>query len=168
MKRSTKVISIIIVFFLIIAGVIAARTMIGMHFQKKFSKRPPPGIIVTEVINSKFSDINNYDILRTLVNFTAVSIFNNIKKYIDCNYLEKYELIISGGGIKNKILFSDLKFFFEGVNVSKLNMNGLNIDNKEAFLMCLLGYTKIMNMPNNLPSVTGASMETVCGTLYES
>ena len=56
MKRSTKVISIIIVFFLIIAGVIAARTMIGMHFQKKFSKRPPPGIIVTEVINSKFSE----------------------------------------------------------------------------------------------------------------
>ena len=54
MKRSTKIISIIAVFFLIIAGVIIARTMIGMHFQKKFSKRPPPGIIVTEVTTSKF------------------------------------------------------------------------------------------------------------------
>ena len=29
--------------------------MIGQHFAKKFSKRPPPGIIVTEVINKKFS-----------------------------------------------------------------------------------------------------------------
>ena len=47
-------------------------------------------------------------------------------------------------------------------------MDGLNIDNKEAFLMCLLGYTRIMNIPNNLPSVTGASIETICGTLYES
>ena len=24
--------------------------MIGNHFKKKFSKRPPPGIIVTEVV----------------------------------------------------------------------------------------------------------------------
>ena len=56
MKRSTKVISIIIVFFLIIASVIVARTMIGKHFQKKFGKRPPPGIIVTEVVKEDFSE----------------------------------------------------------------------------------------------------------------
>tara|TARA_B100001741_G_C16473908_1_gene561480 strand:+ start:195 stop:986 length:792 start_codon:yes stop_codon:yes gene_type:complete len=30
--------------------------MIGNHFQKKFSKRPPPGIIVTEVIEYEFSE----------------------------------------------------------------------------------------------------------------
>ena len=56
MKRSTKVISIIIVFFLIIASVIVARTVIGKHFQKKFGKRPPPGIIVTEVVDKEFSE----------------------------------------------------------------------------------------------------------------
>ena len=56
MKRSTKVTSIIIIFFLIIAIVIIGRTMIGNHFKKKFSKRPPPGIIVTEVIEKEFSD----------------------------------------------------------------------------------------------------------------
>ena len=56
MKRSTKVISIIIVFFLIIASVNVARTVIGKHFQKKFGKRPPPGIIVTEVMDKEFSE----------------------------------------------------------------------------------------------------------------
>ena len=56
MKRSTKIITIITVFFLIIAVVITARTMIGNHFKKKFSKRPPPGIIVTNVINEQFSE----------------------------------------------------------------------------------------------------------------
>ena len=56
MKKSTKIITTIIVFFLIIAFVIIGRTMIGNHFKKKFSKRPPPGIIVTEVINEKFSE----------------------------------------------------------------------------------------------------------------
>tara|TARA_Y100001970_G_scaffold158442_1_gene193762 strand:- start:249 stop:1118 length:870 start_codon:yes stop_codon:yes gene_type:complete len=56
MKRSTKTISIIIVFFLIIAIVIVGRIMIGNHFKKKFSKIPPPGIIVTEVIEKEFSE----------------------------------------------------------------------------------------------------------------
>jgi len=56
MKRSTKTISIILIFFLIITIVIIGRTMIGNHFKKKFSKRPPPGIIVTEVVKKEFSE----------------------------------------------------------------------------------------------------------------
>ena len=56
MKRSTKTISIILIFFLIIATVIIGRSMIGNHLKKKFSKRPPPGIIVTEVIEKEFSE----------------------------------------------------------------------------------------------------------------
>ena len=54
MKKSTKLITIISIFFLIIAVVIIARTMIGAHFQKKFSKIPPPGVIVTEVRSENF------------------------------------------------------------------------------------------------------------------
>ena len=56
MKRSTKIITIVTTFFLIIAVVIIARTMIGNHFKKKFSKMPPPGIIVTNVINEQFAE----------------------------------------------------------------------------------------------------------------
>lgn len=56
MKRSTKITSAIITFFLIITIVIVGRTMIGNHFKKKFSKRPPPGIIVKEVSYKDFSE----------------------------------------------------------------------------------------------------------------
>ena len=56
MKRSTKITSIIIIFFLIITIVVVGRIMIGNHFAKKFGKRPPPGIIVTEVISTNFSE----------------------------------------------------------------------------------------------------------------
>jgi len=56
MKRSTKTISIILLFFLIIAIVIIGRTMIGNHFKKKFNKIPPPGIMVTEVVEKEFSE----------------------------------------------------------------------------------------------------------------
>ncbi|MDA9678359.1 efflux RND transporter periplasmic adaptor subunit [Candidatus Pelagibacter sp.] len=56
MKRSTKVITIVSIFFLVITLVITARTMVGNHFKKKFSKIPPPSIIVAEVINEEFAE----------------------------------------------------------------------------------------------------------------
>ena len=56
MKRSTKTVSLIFIFFLIIIIVIVGRTMIGNHFKKKFSKIPPPGIMVTEVKEKEFSE----------------------------------------------------------------------------------------------------------------
>ena len=43
-------------FFLIIAAVVIGRIMIGQHFAKKFGKRPPPGIIITEVVQTNFSE----------------------------------------------------------------------------------------------------------------
>ena len=56
MKRSTKIISILTLFFFIIAVVIIGRMMIGNHFKKKFSKMPPPGVIITEVVEKEFSE----------------------------------------------------------------------------------------------------------------
>jgi membrane fusion protein (multidrug efflux system) len=56
MKKSTKISTAIISFFLIIILVVVGRTMIGNHFKKKFSKRPPPGIIVKEVVYKSFSE----------------------------------------------------------------------------------------------------------------
>ena len=72
MKKNTKIFTVIITFFLIIAIVVIGRTMVGNYFKKKFSKRPPPGIIVTEVINKKF-----YESIDTFG--TAVS--NKTKSY---------------------------------------------------------------------------------------
>jgi len=54
MKTSTKIKSILIIFFLIIFSVIGARYFIGKHFEKKFSVRPAPGVIVTEAKQSSF------------------------------------------------------------------------------------------------------------------
>ena len=56
MKRSTKISTAIITFFLLITIVIVGRMLIGQHFAKKFGKRPPPGIIVTEVVKKDFSE----------------------------------------------------------------------------------------------------------------
>ena len=55
MKKSKKVTIGILIFFIVIAVVIGGRTAIGKHFKKKFSKRPPPGVIVEVVKEKNFS-----------------------------------------------------------------------------------------------------------------
>ena len=54
MKTSTKIKGFLIVFFIAIFAVIAARHFIGLHFKKKFSVRPAPGVIVTAAEKSLF------------------------------------------------------------------------------------------------------------------
>jgi len=55
MKRSKKITIVIVLFFLIIALIVAGRYGVGLYFKKKFSKRPPPGVIVEVVVNKNFS-----------------------------------------------------------------------------------------------------------------
>ena len=99
MKTSTKITSIIIIFFLIIATVIIGRTMIGNHFKKKFSKRPPPGIIVTNTKERVFENvISTYG--------TAVPIQTQSFK------IEKYEIlnpIIFNKKVKKGDVIANLK-----------------------------------------------------------
>ena len=54
MKTSTKLKALLIIFFIAIFAVIITRHFVGLHFQKKFSKRPPPGVVVSVVEKSKF------------------------------------------------------------------------------------------------------------------
>ena len=55
MKRSKKITIFIVVFFLVIALIVIGRYGVGLYFKKKFSKRPPPGVIVEVVANKNFS-----------------------------------------------------------------------------------------------------------------
>ena len=54
MKLSKKITILISVIFIIIFAIIASRYFVGKHFEKKFSQRPPPGVIVEIVDNSEF------------------------------------------------------------------------------------------------------------------
>ena len=54
MKTSTKIKTFIIIFLVAITVIITARHFIGLHFKKKFSARPAPGVIVQEVKKSQF------------------------------------------------------------------------------------------------------------------
>ena len=96
MKRSTKISTAIITFFLIITIVIVGRAMIGNHFKKKFSKRPPPGVIVKEVVYKSFSE--NIESFGTAVSKRAESFRikrdNLTSELILKDYVKKGDLIV--------------------------------------------------------------------------
>jgi membrane fusion protein (multidrug efflux system) len=119
MKRSTKTISIILVFFLIITIVIVGRTMIGNHFKKKFSKTPPPGIMVTEVIEKEFSE--NIETFGTAISKKSQTF--KIKKN---ELLEDLKLknFVKKGEILIKLKSGDIVAPFSGV----LGYTGLTED----------------------------------------
>ena len=119
MKRSTKTISIIFVFFLIITIVIVGRSMIGNHFKKKFSKRPPPGIIVTEVFEKEFSEqIETYG--------TAISKKSKTFKIKKDDLFEDLKLknFVKKGDVLIKLKSGDIFAPFSGV----LGYTGLTED----------------------------------------
>jgi membrane fusion protein (multidrug efflux system) len=124
MKRSTKITSAIISFFLIITIVIVGRTMIGNHFAKKFSKRPPPGIIVKEVSYKDFSEkIESYGtaVSKRTESFRIkkddltgeLTLKDNVKKgdlivqLKDRNIVAPFDGVLGYRGITGDILGSD-------------------------------------------------------------
>jgi len=124
MKRSTKITSAIIAFFLIITIVIVGRTMIGNHFAKKFSKRPPPGIIVKEVSYKDFSEkIESYGtaVSKRTESFrikkddltSELTLKDNVKKgdlivqLIDRKIVAPFDGVLGYRGITGDILGSD-------------------------------------------------------------
>ena len=117
MKRSTKITSIIIIFFLIITGVVVARTMIGNHFKKKFSKRPLPGKIVKTVEQRNFQ--NKIETFGTAIPIKIQSY--NVEKY---EILEpiKFNQKIKAGEVIVKLKNRNIVAPFDGV-IGKRNFS---------------------------------------------
>ena len=150
MKRSTKIISVVIIFFLIIATVIIARTMIGNHFKKKFGKRPPPGIMVTEVVENRF-----FEKIETFG--TAVSSRNDSFRIKKDELLEELDLnnFVNKGDVIVKLKSGDIIAPFSGV----LGYTGLTEDIfvSDKTIIITLDDTKVIysdiKIPENYSSV---------------
>ena len=146
MKRSTKIGTAILVFFLIITIVIVGRTMIGNHFKKKFSKRPPPGIIVTEVVAKNFSQ-------KVLTYGTAIPFRTKSYK------IEKYEIVnpiefnkrLKKGDLITKLKTRNLIAAFDGVVTKRDFSNDIKVS--ESSLLIQLEDTSSIYIDVNIPEL---------------
>ena len=146
MKRSTKIGTAILAFFLIITIVIVGRTMIGNHFKKKFSKRPPPGIIVTEVVTKNFSQkVSTYG---TAIPFRTKSY--NIEKYEIVNPIE-FNRKLKKGDLITKLKTRNLIASFDGVVTKRDFSNDIKVS--ESSLLIQLEDTSTIYVDVDIPEL---------------
>ena len=146
MKRSTKIGTVILAFFLIITIVIVGRTMIGNHFKKKFSKRPPPGIIVTEVVAKNFSQkVSTYG---TAIPFRTKSY--KIEKYEIVNPIE-FNRKLKKGDLITKLKTRNLIASFDGVVTKRDFSNDIKVS--ESSLLIQLEDTSTIYVDVDIPEL---------------
>ncbi|EIJ68165.1 anhydro-N-acetylmuramic acid kinase [Pasteurella bettyae] len=138
-----------------------------------YFQQPPPKSTGRELFNlawlnkklAKFTALlAAEDVQRTLVEFTAVSIANELKN------LQKTDrtnlLLVCGGGARNPLIMQRLIELLPTWQVSTTTEFGLDIDYVEAAAFAWLAYRRMHNLASNLPSVTGASKLVSLGVIY--
>jgi len=146
MKRSTKIATVIVIFFFIIAAVIVARTMIGMHFSKKFGKRPPPGIIVTNVNQKKFQ--NKIETFGTAVPIRRKAY--NIEKFEIISPV-KFNQKVKEGELIAKLKTRNIIAPFDGV-IGKRNFSD-DIEVSESSIVINLEDSSILYVDVDIPEI---------------
>jgi len=138
MKKSGKITIAIVIFFIIIAMIIAGRYAMGLHFKKKFSKRPPPGVIVEVVANKNFN--------QTLESY-CTSLSSKTASY----KIKKNELLepinfntkINKGNIIAKLTSQTIEAPFSGV-IGKRGISESSLGSENTIILTLDDTEKIL------------------------
>ncbi|WP_062353994.1 anhydro-N-acetylmuramic acid kinase [Bacillus kwashiorkori] len=105
-----------------------------------------------------------YDRICTITHLTAITIANEINRFIQSHDIK--EVLISGGGVRNLYLLKTIQNYLPNfVKVHSTDEAGLNSDAKEAIIFALLGYQCMNRKTNNLPVTTGAKNPVVMGKI---
>lgn len=101
------------------------------------------------------------DTVATLTHLTAVTVYNAIIKF------KPDEVILTGGGVKNRFLVDLIRQKFEkkGIAVNNISDYGIPSQAKEAVSFAILGYQTLNWRPGNLPSATGARHSVILGKI---
>lgn len=75
------------------------------------------------------------------------------------------EVIVGGGGVRNRGLLRALKREFESGRVVSMDQTGVKSKALEAMAFAVLAYETMRGVPANLPWVTGAMLPVVLGTV---
>lgn len=103
------------------------------------------------------------DILRSLVEITALSVSNEVKKL---DPTASAEIYICGGGWQNDFLISRFKKLLAPRKLASTASLGLDPQLVEASAFAWLAKQNLAGLAGNLPSVTGAKGERILGGYY--
>lgn len=112
-----------------------------------------------------FENLPVADIINTFTEYTAYATYYNYKKFLS-KICSISELLVSGGGSNNSYIINSLKKYFgTSVKVNKVKSKLMSVDSKEAVCFAIFANETISGNPINIPSVTGATKETILGKI---
>lgn len=133
----------------------------------EYLRRKPPkstgreryGLRFAEALLQRYAHHEPVDLLATVVAFTAHAISDSLREF------QLDELIVSGGGAYNRTLIARLERLIAPVVLSRVDSQGIDVDNKEAVAFAVLAVQALHGEPANLPKVTGARRRAVLGKI---
>ena len=138
MKRSKKIATFIIIFFLVIALVIIGRYAVGLYFKNKFSKRPPPGVIVEVVSNKNF----NQSLESYCTSLSSKTSSYKIKKnelLEPINFNKK----VNKGDVIAKLISKTITAPFAGI-IGKRGISGSSLGSENTIILTLDDSKKVL------------------------
>ena len=140
-------------------GRIDQKALNTLQKDKFFKKKPPKSLdrnyfSIKPVLKLEFNDA-----CSTLSAFTAYAIINDIRKFMPKN------IILSGGGVRNKFLFNLIKENFEIPVISIEQIFGsAKFIESQAF--AYLGIRRLKRLPISYPKTTGVKRPTIGGKIF--
>ena len=167
-------------------GAMAARgtpiaSVVMKMMQAKFFSSLPPKSCGREEFGAAFTasllaeckqaDARGQDAIATATALTVESVLDANRRFCWPHLGQRAplaratELLVAGGGAKNRTLMRGLREGFAelGVSMATTADAGLAIDAKEAAAFALLGWLTWHGLPGNVPSATGAKRAVVLG-----
>ncbi|UTV28455.1 anhydro-N-acetylmuramic acid kinase [Photobacterium atrarenae] len=109
--------------------------------------------------------VSAVDVQRTLCEFTAVTIADEVRRY---QAGPSPELLVCGGGAHNPLLMERLAQLLTDWQVAPTSAKGVDQDYMEAMAFAWLAQRRLHHLPSNAPEVTGASQPASLGVVYYS
>lgn len=153
-------------------GLIIDEFMDYLLSHRYFSKQPPKStgreefgaeVYLRDALSSRKEHAYE-DIIATVTGAVAASIVTAYKRFIE-PYHECTQIIVGGGGAKNKTLLSLLRKGLPDIQLYRSDQYGIPDGAREAIAFAILGNETIFGTPANVPQATGADHPVILGKI---
>ena len=130
-----------------------------------YFKTKPPKSMSNQWINEhilKNPSIDPKDALHSFAELLA----GEVAKSICLSASGNDKVLFTGGGTHNTYLMERIRNFLKEQNIQIVTPSAEIIDFKEALIFAFLGLLRKLGIPNTMGMATGASKDTVSGTLH--
>lgn len=145
-------------------------TLLELMVREPFFKLPPPKSTGRDLFHAAWlnaaldacAPLSAVDVQATLTALTAQVCANDVLRWAS----DATRLLVCGGGAYNLSLVQMLQQRLPGIPVQSTEEHGLPPLQVEAVAFAWLAHQTCMNLPGNLPGVTGARGPRVLGAIY--